>query len=133
MVNVSWNDSAAFCAITGTRLLTPEEWDRLCDDQVAKQRQGMRAPALLQYAVFSESPDNRLQRVATKKPNRFGLYDMLGNAWEWCDSTDARQAPTKGGSYFSFAEMCRSSTSVNLPKTYRARDLGFRVCYRRNS
>lgn len=133
MVNVSWNDATTFCTITGTRLLTPAEWDRLCDDQVATQRQGMRAPELLQYAVFSESPNNRLQRVATKKPNKFGLYDMLGNAWEWCDSANPIQAPSKGGSYFSFAETCRSTISVDLPKTYRARDLGFRVCYRSNS
>jgi len=35
------------------------------------------------YAWFINNSGNKTQAVATKKPNAFGLYDMIGNAWEW--------------------------------------------------
>lgn len=129
VTEVTWRDAATFCVITGTRLLKEYEWASLCDDSFVEKRDGQRNSSLTEYAVFSESSENRLLKVRSRKPNKFGLYDMQGNAWEWCDSYDHGTAPTKGGSYYAFSEMCHSDARVILPKDYRARDLSFRVCY----
>ena len=82
VTNVSWDDAAAFCAWEGKRLPTEAEWERACRGTAegGKYPWGNSAPTA-KLAVFGL--DSGAVDAGTKPMNYFGLYDMIGNVWEW--------------------------------------------------
>ncbi|MFN9880804.1 MAG: formylglycine-generating enzyme family protein [Planctomycetota bacterium] len=127
------------------RLPTEAEWEYAC-------RAGSTGP----YAAVEESDelhhfawskgnsDNVTHPVAGRKPNRWGLFDMHGNVWEWCrDHYQSRydQAPVtnptgpktgtehvvRGGSFLSRDNHCRSASRLGHLPDHAAIDCGFRV------
>jgi formylglycine-generating enzyme required for sulfatase activity len=86
---VSWNAVQSFLSITGMRLPTEAEWEYAC-------RAGIDQPfyngstdvgTVGDLAWFGDgkggNAGGQTHAVGGKKPNGFGLYDMLGNVWEW--------------------------------------------------
>lgn len=71
------------------------------------------------------------RRVKTKLPNAWGLYDTLGNVWEWCESLwepRGSDRAIRGGSWDSSAGFVRAAHRYLHAPSYRWDFLGFRLC-----
>jgi formylglycine-generating enzyme required for sulfatase activity len=130
----------------GYRLPTEAEWEYACRaGSTTKYYFGDSPAALGNYAWFSDNSGGYTQTGGKKLPNQFGLYDMHGNVWEWCNdwysatyysvspSTDPRgPAGTanvmRGGCYQNTADYLRSAyRNMSSTPDKRYPNVGFRV------
>lgn len=101
--NVSWDDVQVFIRKLNSksegkyRLPTEAEWEYACRAGTTSELAGNLDAMAWYYnnsgdqrlsgewdAAKLKSNNNRTHRVGTKQPNNWGLYDMHGNVWEWC-------------------------------------------------
>lgn len=148
--SVSWEDAQAFCKKlsqkTGKEYSLPTEaqWEYACRAGSGTYYCfGDVETKLDEYAWFNDNSRGSTQPVGKKKPNEFGLYDMHGNVWEWCndwhgdypyDSVVDPAGPEKGGarvlrggSWSFSAGRCRSAYRNHDNPGYRSNDVGFRL------
>ncbi|MEM6927371.1 MAG: SUMF1/EgtB/PvdO family nonheme iron enzyme [Myxococcota bacterium] len=121
------------------RLPTDAEWEYACRAGGAGAQNG----PLDTVAWFAHNSGQHLHPVGTKRPNPWGIHDMLGNVWEWCaDGVDGprriaeplvdpisegRLRIRRGGSWSSPPHLVRAACYyVNSP-ALRSRQLGFRL------
>ncbi|MFD4956357.1 formylglycine-generating enzyme family protein [Streptomyces sp. NPDC058451] len=120
---VEWDASA-----DGYRLPTEAEWEHACRAGTTGPRYG----PLDEVAWYRGNSDERIHPVGGKRPNVWGLYDMLGNAWDWCwDLHDAEvygaYRVLRGGGWSDAHWSCRASVRRRSHPTFRIDDVGFRL------
>jgi formylglycine-generating enzyme required for sulfatase activity/tRNA A-37 threonylcarbamoyl transferase component Bud32/DNA-directed RNA polymerase subunit RPC12/RpoP len=150
---VSWEDCQEFCKklsqMDGKRynLPTEAEWEYACraGAQTAYSF-GDDLNQLGDYAWYADNSGLKTHEVGTKKPNSWGLYDMHGNVYEWCqdgygpyqkedirdhqssNNEDARVV--RGGSWYFNMEGCRAAYRGRRAPGDRSNGIGLRVCFR---
>lgn len=143
---VSWDEATEFCVkLTQTertagrlagneqyRLPTYAEWEYACRaGTTTAYGFGADAGSLGEYAWYDKNTleigQNYAHAVGSKKPNAWGLHDMHGNVWEWCDSNSSRARAYCGGGWYLTPGGCRSSDRLENSPGSRSYDLGFRI------
>ena len=113
----------------GFRLPTEAEWEYACKAGTS----GIRYGELDQIAWYKQNAGKTTQQVGLKTPNAWGLYDMLGNVWEWCsdiydETVYGSYRIIRGGGWSDEERGCMATNRRRShPKSFKIEDLGFRL------
>ncbi len=156
--NVSWDDCREFIEklnqLENTkkyRLPTEAEWEYACragrssafaNGDIIESGCGLE-PSLNEMGWYCANSWRMTHSVAKKISNRWGLYDMHGNVWEWCqdwygpyaeayvsDPEGSKYGPKRairGGSCLNYAELCRSASRFSYKTHEKMNNIGLRV------
>jgi hypothetical protein len=123
--NVTWLQAKTYCQKIGKRLPTEWEWENATGSQNSKiYYWGNKFNS--EFAWFNGNSSSRTNPVGQKKPNSIGLYDMVGNVWEWTDSGEDNIKYLRGGSWNSFAGGMRISERRRSDPLFKSSTYGFR-------
>ena len=133
---VSWSNASAFSTKLServkktVRLPQRKEWEWACRAGTATRCYwGDDMTRMGEYCWWHDNCDMKTHPVGKKKPNAFGLYDMMGLLWEWCSDggPDGEKHPTCGATFGSKELMFKSSVSIDAADKGVNDRFGFRV------
>ncbi|MBN1931273.1 MAG: SUMF1/EgtB/PvdO family nonheme iron enzyme [Desulfobacterales bacterium] len=147
VVGVSWHDAKAFAEWAGLQLPSEAQWEYACRaGTTTPYYSGNSETDLERAGWYYRNSGDKLHPVGEKEPNNFGLYDMHGNVWEWCEDhwhSNYKDAPIdgsawvdrneggnrvlRGGSWGYGAGYCRTASRVRRGPDLRGNDYGFRL------
>ena len=149
--NVSWDDCQEFIVKlnhrdrgTNYRLPTDSEWEYACRAGTTTRFNLGGSDSDLDCAGwYNGNSDSKTHPVGQKQANSWGLYDMHGNVWEWCEDwydaypsgsvtnphgpSSGSNRVNRGGGWRSYAQNCRSANRGSNDPSYRYYGLGFRL------
>ena len=120
------------------RLPTEVEWEYACRaGSTTAYCSGESSDDLAKVGWYAGNAASQTHEVGLKPPNAWGLFDMHGNVWEWCDTRYFNRYDrhlntsgtwvARGGAAESPAQDCRSACRKALHNLVQRKDLGFRV------
>ncbi len=140
VVHIALQDAQAYAQWRGRRLPTEDEWEFAAEQGGSVVQYQTEPPTANiwdgHFPHFNSQQDGYAGTapVGSFAPDKQGLYDLLGNVWEWTDSTyqpgDTRRYTIKGGSYLCAANYCaRARTGARQPQEVGlgASHIGFRT------
>jgi formylglycine-generating enzyme required for sulfatase activity len=146
----SWDDAVGFCRKLSAlaeekkagrvyRLPSEKEWEYAC-------RAGTRTAFCFGETLSSEQANfdggrpyggaeagsfrQKTTKVGAFEANAWGLFDVHGNVWEWCDdwhSPEETHRVLRGGSWNNSGHLCRSARRQKYPPEFIGDNVGFRV------
>lgn len=141
--SMSWDEAQSYCQATGMRLPTEAEWEYAARAGSPANRYG----DLDQIAWYGINSGDRTHDTMQKRPNAWGLYDMLGNVWEWtaddflpypgyaagpfkelAESAFGSHKVLRGGCWATRSRMLRNTWRQFFPPDRRDVWAGFRTC-----
>lgn len=149
VANIGWEDARQYCEeFAGGRLPSETEWEYAARAGMPGLRYSVELADIAWYGDNSglfqldsallwrgdsdaywrtiATNQNRPHPVAQKRENAFGLFDMLGNVWEWCSDADAGGRVVRGGGWGSPPNSLRSSARGTRAANSPDRFTGFR-------
>lgn len=124
---INWFEAMNYCRLIEKRLPTEWEWEWAArSGSTTKFYWGKGDPKT--HSWFKKNSEKETHPVGLKSPNSFGLFDMMGNVWEWTNSHRETTGGKvlRGGSWRNSVNAMQSSKWITSLPIHRFHYVGFR-------